>query len=677
MPDRSGAEGEARPARPRLALVLVASAALGVACRSDERGTVQPRFASVQTALTALGMSQSGPLLHGTLHEGEDARVRLAVRAECATFVAIGSASIGDIDVSLRDEGDHVLAKDTSTDSQAVVRLCAAAPGNYTMVVHAARGEGEFLASMWTGRGDATSALAGNGGESGTCDTPTPLSPGTYVSSTSRGLSAEEGSCGTTDGKELVYQFTLNERRRVTLDIESQFDSVVYLRRDDCTDTAREVTCREAQGREQSKKTRIDTVLEAGVYYAIVDGSETGSFRLSLDTGKAPDLNALCRDAPALTSHATVNNWSTRVDLARATCGQSTGPEAPFRLDLPEATRVRIRHHYDGGSPVVHVRKTCSEVSSEVGCSDSSLHDNEAAYTGLLQAGHYVVYADTNAGDALGASEITYESQPANGRGTPEDTCAGALPLPMGEVTADTFDAQADVTNRCVPTATPDVFYRLAVPTRAHLTIHPVRSEAQHVVALYKSCGATPQLVTCGVAIDDVVPAGTYFVGVHGADPGSFGEVTLQTAMEDVTAREHACKAAPLLRMGETVRGNTKTASALFSTRCFGGVSPDRAYRFTLGKTTNVEAVVQATGFRGLVSIRATCLDSTMNAPAAGVGELNCGTDRGSGDARVSMQLPPGSYFVVVSGAQLGQEGAYSLKLQQSTDPNVPTVDIP
>jgi len=282
----------------------------------------------------------------------------------------------------------------------------------------------------------------------------------------------------------------------------------------------------------------------------------------------------------------------------------------------------------------------------------------------LLQPGKYIVFADSAGSDAVGASTLTYESQPASGRGTPEDTCAGALPLSPGETIADTFDAMANVTNRCVPTAAPDVFYRFSLTTRSHATIQTMRSEAPHQLALYKSCGASPHVLECGAAIDATLAPGTYYLGVHGADPASFGEVTLQTTFEDVTAREAACKVAPAIRVGETVRGNTKAGAPLFATRCFGGTSPDRVHKLTLAKPTSVGITVDGTGFRGLVSVRSSCVESR------GVGEINCAQARsGRTSAKVVVALPAGTSYIVVSGAQTGQEGPYTLRVEAEGRP--------
>lgn len=654
--------------RARLAAIWVIAAvvlAMMPACRRNDRLQAEPRYASVRNALSALGLVQSGPILRGTLREAQDNRVRLAIGSECTTVIAFGGDDIGDLDISLHDADDQVVAKDTTSDPQATLRVCAVAPGNYTLVIRAAHGSGDYLASLWTGKGGSGAGPHAPGESEGTCDSPTPLSPGTLVSSTSRGNSNETSSCGVTDGKEIVYQFSLSERKRVTVELESQFESVLSIRRDDC-DSQREVACREATGRDLAKKVRFDSVLETGIYYVVVDGSESdaGSFRLSLETTKAPELAVVCRDAPALGSHHTIENWQSRVDLARGTCGASNGPEATYRLDVAQRTRVRIKHHYEAGGATIHLRKNCVDPQSEVGCSDNGTRENEASYVGMLGPGRYIVFADTAQGEIVPTSEVSYESQPEAGRGTPEDTCSGALPLNVGETIADTFDAVADVAMRCVPTATPDVFYRLSVPSRMHVVIRAVRSEAPHILGLYKSCGTQPGLLECGGVIDAVVPAGTYFVGIHGATPTSFGEIAVQTQLEDVTARENACKAASSMRVGQTVKGNTKGATPIFGTRCFGGTSPDRVHRLTLDKASSVEFILRTTGFRGLVSIRQSCLDSgDLN------GEIGCNVERGSGSGELHhrMNLAAGSYFVVVSGAQSGGEGAYTLQTIVST----------
>ena len=110
----------------------------------------------------------------------------------------------------------------------------------------------------------------------GTCEGPTSLLPGrTYLGTTEDASEEQEGSCGNTSGRERVYRLDVPNRQRVTIDVAAQFDSVLYLRKDECGDDSNEVDCNDdAAG--NAKRSKIDRVLDPGVYYAVVDGTEEG-----------------------------------------------------------------------------------------------------------------------------------------------------------------------------------------------------------------------------------------------------------------------------------------------------------------------------------------------------------------------------------------------------------------
>jgi hypothetical protein len=407
---------------------------------------------------------------------------------------------------------------------------------------------------------------------------------------------------------------------------------------------------------------QIDKVLDFGTYFLFVDSSDGGSYRVAYDTQEAPELAQLCKAYKTL-GRINQLTWDGKTDMVNAECGGgATGNDQGFRMDLGERSRVRLTHRTPDGTPVVHLRKTCDDPKSEIACSDTGYEEAEATLTQVLDKGVYTVFADTQGDDPGPTSELKFESTSAQGNGVPGDSCMQAITLTPGtEAQGDTFEAHADVRATCTDGLSPDIFYRIDVPKRMHLTVSFARHDGRHALALYKSCSDKPVSVDCADQIDRIVPSGTYYVGVHGHTEHAFGQYSIVAQLEDVAAREAACKSAVHLKPGTATKGSTQGGAALFSSNCFtgtGGSTPDKVYSFTLQKEQKVTFHLSTKGYAGLLSIRRNCLDS-----GPGGGELNCSRDLTNAHETVLEQiLPAGSYYVVSSGSFAGPGGDFTLR---------------
>src|SRR4029077_6587528 len=162
----------------------------------------------------------------------------------------------------------------------------------------------------------------------GTCDSPIPVTAGTYAGNTSHGDSDNEGSCASSSSRELVYKLDLASRQRVTIDVDPHFDAVLYVRKDDCGDPEAEVACNDDAGHQ--RKSKVDEVLEAGTYFVFVDGysSDSGAFKMTVTLADVPTLAEVCRQARALPANlALPGSTASSFDHANATCGEGAkGP---------------------------------------------------------------------------------------------------------------------------------------------------------------------------------------------------------------------------------------------------------------------------------------------------------------------------------------------------------------
>ena len=668
-----------RPLRrhARLLPFALAASASVFSCATT-RGELEPRYVAVHNALAAMGLAQVGPLQQGSLGEGRDLRLRLDLTAQCTTVVTLGGPGVYDLDVTLLDPQEKPVAHDTTKDPQAVVRACVETAGTYTLLVKMTKGQGDFLAATWTGgvvqSGGGALAVPMGGASTaagaGTCESPLALAAGTFNGSTARGESDNEGACANSTSKELVYKLDLAVRQRVTVEVDPHFDAVLYVRKEDCADADAEVACNDDVGHQ--RKSRVDEVLEPGTYFVFVDGysSESGAFRMNVQLADVPTLAETCQRARPLVSGLPVNGSTNgSFDHASASCGDGAkAADTVLRLDVAQRARVRINEHSDDFSPVIHLRRQCTDEHSEVACSHTGATDEDAAYTGLLDPGVYAVFADGTDRDADGRFTLLAEMAPEQGSGTQGDGCGDTIPLSNTdhEVEGDTFAAKDDVAGKCSGAGAADVVFRLDLPKRSRVSARMTRQEGHHVFVLSRTCGDRATEVACGGAVDEMLTPGTYFLAVDGATVDAFGKFAFDWRVRDVGVQESACRTAAALGAGQTVNGSTNGAGDKFTTSCGGREdaqgSPDKLYKIVLPTRTHIRLVLSTPTWDGVLALRKSCLEppGTSGARAA---EVACNNDsEDAHHARLDTTLDAGTYFVHIDGHASGNEGSYSLE---------------
>ncbi|MDP9036843.1 MAG: hypothetical protein M3O50_18755 [Myxococcota bacterium] len=644
-----------------------------VSCAGSGRSAAfEPRFVAVHNALTAIGLAQAGPLHQGFLAERHEQRVSLDLEPGCTTIVAVGGDGIRDLDAALVDREGQRQAHDTTIEPQAVLRVCIEAAGTYVLVIRAAAGGGTWVAGTWQGSaGEAGVSSAGTPTTaarepSGTCRSPIPIAAGTFTGSTTHGDHENTGSCGPSDSRELVYELDVPERQRVMIDVEARFDSVLYVRKDDCTDSSAEIDCSDdSPDRTHSK---IERVLEPGKYYVFVDGygQDEGPFKMTVAASDVLALADVCRGAPLLSPGALVSGSTEGMaDNAEASCGEGArGADAAWRVELANRSRLRVVERSDDVSAVVHIRRICAEEQSEVACGQEGPTPGEAVAAGTLEAGTYAVFADAIGVDTGGRYTLRAEVAPPDGSGTAGDGCADALPI-TAAVDGDTFAARDDVAASCSGQGAADVVYRLDLPHKARFTAMLEAEEAPHVIAVWSRCGERPTEIACGQRVSEVLPAGTYFVGVDGATPDAAGRFRMSWATQDLAGQSRACAAAPTLAPGQTITGSTVGAADQFFCTCAGGESgttgADRVYRVVVAARSQVQLAVTGHAFDLAVALRKTCADAPGSPGAA---EVACEAVTSGGPERTTLDrtLDPGTYWVVVDGQSASDQGSFTLQ---------------
>jgi hypothetical protein len=280
---------------------------------------------------------------------------------------------------------------------------------------------------------------------------------------------------------------------------------------------------------------------------------------------------------------------------------------------------------------------------------------------GYLDSGTYTVFADARDHEADGRYSVTAELVPAAGSGGPGDGCSDAVPLSRAEpsVRGDTFPSRDDTAGKCGGAGAPDVFYKLELPTRSRFVAALSTEEAPHVFVLSKACADRSTELSCGRNIDEVLPAGTYYLAVDGEAPDAFGVFTFDWSVRDLAAQDAGCRTAPVLSDGQSVSATTSGASNKFSPACGGvGDAGDRVYRIVLPAKARVRLALSTPRFSGVLALRSACGD----APGVRGGELACNApSEDVHHAHLEANLDAGTYFVVVDGKGHDGEGAFTL----------------
>jgi hypothetical protein len=630
---------------------------------------------SVHNAFEAIGLGQMGHVSEGSLAEGAVARFPMDLEAQCYTFAAFAGDGARDIDLFVTDANNQRVAADTSHDQQATVQFCPSARGRYTVNVRMAAGGGTFALSSWRGsvRGaGAGAAVAQGDGEGGSCQNPLPLAIGqTVTGDTSRGRNNHNGSCAEGEAGEIVYALQVERRMLVTIAAEQDYDGALYLR-SDCDDQESEVACNDDD--QNTSHSRIAQVLEPGTYYVFADGysDNEGSYTLTVTGADVPTPQEVCQNAPALTpGQAMSGQTSGDPDIFHAGCASGArGPDHVYRLDVQQESRVQIHQEsdYDG---VLYVRRACAEQASEVACNDDAFDTQHSRINKILPPGTYYVFTDGFTGQSAGNFTMQADVVPVAGVGTQGDSCQDAVPLTPGQVMeGNTFPARDDVASPCgAATDGYDVVYRLDVQARSRVRLWFEDTDLQQNAVLYLTRGCAPNTPNANVAcragatsedgaLEAVVERGTYYVVVDSAAPREFGRFRLASRVEDLTALERACRAAPVLRNRQTVTGTTSGDDRFHSSCAGSSRSPENLYRLVIRRRSMVRLALSTTAsnYDPSLYLRRDCLDATT--------EVSCNDD--AGDVQHSLietTLEPGTYTVFVDGFSQRNAGPYSLEV--------------
>lgn len=520
---------------------------------------------------------------------------------------------------------------------------------------------------------------------SGTCDKPVPLVFGrSLLGSTADGAEQLSATCVRAGASESVYSFDLSQRAAVRIDVHSDvFDPALYLR-GGCLQSRSEIACNDDYPRDQTHHSRIDTTLEPGRYFAVVDSAagEAGEFELFARSSPVPAMVSACEGAPLLSSGQLVRGANrAAVNNFQATCANGArGAESVHRLRVEGASRVRVRQQteYDG---VLYLRQSCADPSTELACNDDFRDARHGLLTARVDAGDYFVFADSLSSRqkgtyALSADVVPVPTVPAD----PDRACAqaAATAVRSGAFEFDTIDASDQFAASCGGAGAPEAVFAVRAPSRVRIWAHLREPELNAVLYLRGQCADASSELACQrqVAVDRrparsgspprginlIVPKGDYALIADGATEADFGAGRLEIEARPVRELEALCSAAPLLSAGDVVQGDTAQGRDNFRAGCAAEAqSPDDVYRLRIVRAGMYRIHVTA-GFDTALHLRRACADVAS--------EIACNDDGpGRLTSRIETELAPGQYVLVVDGFGVERKGTYELSVEKLTGP--------
>lgn len=254
--------------------------------------------------------------------------------------------------------------------------------------------------------------LTGGSAPADSCASPGTAAPGQDVVLDTFPASDDlAGSCGGQGAPDVVYRVDVQNRVRFRARVvDAEFPSALYLQRT-CGQANTEVVCAAGGGR--GGTTELDTVLQPGQYFLVVDGvgaDHFGAARLEVQLDDLQALEQACQQAPRLRPGRTVTgDTSASRDRFQASCaGGARSNDLVYQLVLTRRSRVRIRstQQYDGA---LYIRSTCTDPSTEVACNDDAPDNRHSLVEAVLDRGTYYVFVDGFADSSQGSFTMDVE----------------------------------------------------------------------------------------------------------------------------------------------------------------------------------------------------------------------------------------------------------------------------
>lgn len=625
--------------------------------------------------MDAMGFVGVGRTEEGSIARGQTKSHLARLRAgHCYRVVAIAAGESVDLETAMYTADGARAAESTTSGRASSVAYCASSSGTFRFAVSARNGQGSYVFALWQ-RDDERS---GDAASRGTCVNPLPLELGGRINGSL--LTAQDNagaSCAAGRNPDVVHVLEIERRQRVQLVATGEGPRALFIRRN-CAGGGTGAGTFEGPTLECSlprdgAPARIDATLDPGRYYVFVesigDGTR-GAYTLTTNEAESPEAADLCARARAIEPGAVVHgSTENATDVLHGSCATSRfpGPDSTYMLTLREPSRVRAsvesESRWDTG---IYLRSTCADPESEVTCNDDADDRFHAQVVKTLAPGRYAVTVDGYSADARGPFTLQVETAPPAGSGVGSDACSDAATVSFAQrIEGDTFAARDDISLSCGG-AGPDQVFRFNLPRRSlvRATLSEsgvVNTDAAIALGFVRGCTAgAPQPVgelACarGRVVDAILPAGTHHIVIDGATRDDYGRFAFTLDSQDAEPIEAACRDALPLQLNVRTQGTTVGRVDRLHASCgHGARSGDRAHTVSVSRRGRLIVDLRARGFDGVLSLRRACERQGT--------ELACALEGEQDTARVSVDVEPGNYTVIVDGFDRNNIGAYELE---------------
>lgn len=617
-----------------------------------------------------------GPVVEGSLQEGAQQSISLALDTQCYAISAFGGDGARAIALSIADEAGAVVASARATEAPSV-RYCPRRAGSHSATVRMVRGSGTFALGSWAIDGRAadrrsTSASPTNG----TCRAPHRIALGATISDSTRGAPILHASgclpMHANASPELVYEVEIAQPTVLHATVRASWPAVLSLR-SQCDEPTSELAC--AAGDERSPE--LAALVGPGKYLLFVDGGDERDGDFTLDVrGVAPPVGALCASAPPLAPGVVVRSTTAgKLDRVHAACGRTcSAPDAAYRLEITERSRVRVSIANAQRFATISLFRGCEgRPTDSIDCHATDRVGGGAEVDAMLDPGEYTVVVDGLDVTASGAFELRADVlRVSDVHGTTSgDHCSNAVTLPANSsIDGDLFAAADDVTTPCgARSGAPDQVFRLDLPQRSLVGLSVEGSTSGATLLVADACDGRPAFACRSVSrdtvgVETVLPAGRHFVIVESSRVDTFSRYSLSADVRSPAVVDRLCANPPLLAHNTAVHGVAQPGG--LRTQCDEDPNDASAvYRLELDRRSTV--TLSATARRApratersiSLSIRRDCAD--------GYSELDCGTGTPFGTS-LDARLDRGTYWVTVS-AIVGN-GSLPFTLRAVVDPD-------
>jgi hypothetical protein len=502
------------------------------------------------------------------------------------------------------------------------------------------------------------------------------------------GASADYGSCGVLNGRDVTLVLKLEEPRDIRVraageDLNGNTYPTSAAITTDCEDPSDGLKCRTGDPVETQTRATM-----AGDYYVIVS-SRAPLVEVQLDTSEptTPPTNASCTSPLDISTggvfHGSFVDGRDDVSLG---CGSDASEDLIYFFTLSSEQNVEIGLTGQNDEPMRYeLRRSCDfspaipdpsvppdAGEAELGSPGIRCISGSPAWETfhqLPQGTYYLAVEGPTENDIDFDLSITLSDPTPPARG---DSCDNPEPLTLGVVQRGTLADKQNMISLSCGQGKRDMVYRLDISDPTDLMIRVDGGEAEMTLALEDQCGVeSDRCVRCQPALTRKrnLQPGTYYVVVEAQLDTAFliiAEPLPLTVPVEISGNDKCETAVTVPPEGGVFTGNTAGMLSFYQPSCqaISAWGPDSVFKLELSETQLIEASVESSFASMLFRLSEIGEEGSACSPPV---PDNC--DSGGfycSNSILEEVLPPGIYYYLVDGQSSTAAGRYIFELRSS-----------